>query len=85
MINNVELHSNHICFLDSLCNTKGPFRRLDSYNSYLDQPAHQTGVYVGFVNPSADTGRLLLSLSEIQSISCLEDHWLEGIAVEVLL
>lgn len=83
---NVELYSSHIVCRTLSYNTKDRRPRLDSYNSFHDQPDdNQTRVYVVFVNPSADTGLPFLSRILSQSISCPQGHSFEGILMDMLL
>lgn len=51
---NVEWYSTPIGCWHLSYNTKDLCRRLSFDNSFLDQPVHQTCVYVAFGNPSAD-------------------------------
>lgn len=78
--------SSHIVCRTLSYNTKDRRPRLDSYNSFHDQPDdNQNRVYVVFVNPSADTGLPFLSRILSQSISCPQGHSFEGILMDMLL
>lgn len=82
---NVEWYSTPIGCWHLSYNTKDLCRRLSFDNSFLDQPVHQTCVYVVFGNPSADIVLPFLSRLQSQSIFYQQDHSFECIPMGVSL
>lgn len=82
---NVELGRGQIVGCHLSYNTKDRCPRLGFDNSFHDQPAHQTCVYVVFGNPSADTGFLFLSRLQSRSIFCPQGHSFERIPMDMSL